>query len=89
MVGYVQPLGLTLDVSVAYDRGMLTLAELVQALRAANVVETSELSGVSTKTIYRIRTQDGYDPGAKTMERLEKALRVMRKRAPERAGAQA
>lgn len=53
---------------------MLTRTQLAEALRSANVVETAEASGVSTKTIYRIRTQPDYDPGARTMERLEAAL---------------
>lgn len=61
---------------MSYIRGMLNPTELVAKLRTANVERVAAASGVSTKTIYRIRTDGGYSPTLRTAEALTKALEI-------------
>ena len=59
---------------MSHNRGMLTLPELAERLRAANVEQVAKAADVSTKTIYRIRSDPEYRPNLRTMEALEAAV---------------
>lgn len=53
---------------------MRTLNILRRDLKRANVEDVAKLAGVSTKTIYRIRTSTSYAPGLDVAERISAAL---------------
>ena len=53
---------------------MRTLSTLRRDLKRANVEDVAKLAGVSTKTIYRIRTSANYAPGLDVAERISAAL---------------
>ena len=57
---------------------VLTGRALVDALLTVNVEEVAKLAGVTTKTVYRIRSVDGYYPNTRTAEALSNALDLMR-----------
>lgn len=69
---------------------MLTLTELRDRLLTADVEAIADAANVSTKTIYRIRWDAGYNATLKTINAIEVALsggRVPREPASEKAGA--
>lgn len=54
---------------------MLTQSELAALLKSVPVEPISKLSGVNTKTIYRLRHSDN-SPTLKTVEKLVSAVRL-------------
>lgn len=59
---------------MSYNRPMFELEPLIAALRAANVEDLARRSGISSKTIYRIRQRASHLPNIGTVMRLRRAL---------------
>ena len=67
---------------------MVTSKQLADMLRAVNVAEVAKASGVSTKTIYRIRQRpDEYSPTLETAGKLLDAIKASGKRKPAKVAA--
>lgn len=65
---------------------MLNRQQLAELLQSVNVREVADLSGISEKTIYRLRHQAN-SPNLETIERLQAACFAWRSKQPKRAPA--
>ena len=61
--------------SLTYNARMVTREELGEILRKVNVEDVSKKSGVSTKTIYRLRQGSRHMPNLATVLRLLDAVK--------------
>lgn len=59
---------------MSYNTPMFDMEPLIAELRAANVEDLARRSGVSSKTIYRIRQRSKHMPNIVTVMRLRGAL---------------
>lgn len=61
---------------MSYDRAMLNRQDLAALLMTVNVKALADASGVSEKTIYRLRRQE-FSPTYSTVEKLMKGTAAL------------